>query len=57
MDVKEIVGIKRDIKNYKSKLDKLDLDTFHAKECIKYYHEETDKMKNTYHNLQNRNIL
>ncbi len=56
-DVKEIVDIKRDIKNYKSELDKLDLDTFHAKESLKYYHQEIDKMKNTYYDLQNRNIL
>jgi transposase len=31
-DVKEIDDIKKNIKNYKSEMDKLDLDTFHAKE-------------------------
>jgi transposase len=31
-DVKEIVDIKKNIKNYNSEMDKLDLDTFHAKE-------------------------
>lgn len=56
-DVKEIVDIKRDVKNYKSEMDKLDLDTFHAKEFLKYYNQEIDKMKNTYYDLQNRNIL
>jgi DNA-binding transcriptional MerR regulator len=56
-DVKEIVDIKRDIKNYKSKMDKLDLDTFHAKEFLKYYNQEIDKMKNKYYDLKNRNIL
>ena len=37
-DVKEIVDIKRDIKNYKSEMDRLDLDNFNANETLKYYH-------------------
>jgi hypothetical protein len=56
-DVKEIVDIKKNIKNYKSEMDKLDLDTFHAKEFLKYYNQEIDKLKNKYYDLQNRNIL
>jgi hypothetical protein len=56
-DVKEVVDIKRDIKNYKSEMAKLDLDTFHAKEFLKHYNQEIDKLKKTYYDLQNRNIL
>ena len=55
-DVKEIVDIKRDIKNYKSEMAKLDVDTFNSKETLKYYHQEIDKLKKTYYDLQNRNI-
>jgi hypothetical protein len=56
-DVKEIVDIKKNIKNYNSEMDKLDLDTFHAKEFLKYYNQEIDKMKYKYYDLKNRNIL
>jgi transposase len=56
-DVKEIDDIKKNIKNYKSEMDKLDLDTFHAKEFLKYYNQEIDKMKYKYYDLKNRNIL
>jgi hypothetical protein len=56
-DVKEIFDIKRGIKNYKLEMDKLDLDTFHAKEFLRYYHQQIEKMKNTYYDLQNRKIL
>jgi hypothetical protein len=56
-DVKEIDDIKKNIKNYKSEMDKLDLDTFHAKEFLKYYNQEIDKMKNKYYDLKNRKLL
>jgi transposase len=56
-DVKEIVDIRRDITKYKMERDQLDVDTFNAKEVLKYYQSETDKMKNKYYDLQNRNVL
>ena len=56
-DVKEAVDIKKNIKNRKSEKNKLDLDTFYAKEFLKYYNQEIDKLKKTYYDLQNRNNL
>jgi len=56
-EVKEIVDIKRDIKKYKLERDQLDVDTFNAKEVLKYYQSETDKMKNKYYDLQNRKLF
>ncbi len=56
-DVKEIVDIKRDNKNYKLEKDRLDVDTFNSKETLKYYHQEIDKMKNKYYDLKNRKLF
>ncbi len=44
-DFKDIVDIKKEINDYKKERDQLELDTFNAKEVLKYHQSEINELR------------